>query len=258
MIADFSSSTLQIRGNSTEDLDRMEASLQRLAKKGGKSSRRGAQKLARFQEIVAEGSRWSEPLAQVKRLHGWIVEVEHLLDGSLVQAGGEKGSNETVGRLLDAWREQMAKHLRDAPRAELEQECLTTVLQVLTNLRPYLLPCDDRSGFPRTNHEMKRSIRALKTPDRRVSGCTNGNSSLLRSGRGVASAAWWEQDAGHRQQFEQQVGQLDRGQWRILRQETTTAHREQRTRFRFRHHREAFLASLEARCKVTTPTPLLP
>ena len=64
------------------------------------------------------------------------------------------------------------------------------------------------------------------TQYRRISGRKNWNAYLLRYGRCVAYAAWWEQDAAHRQQLEQRVGQLDRARWRQLRRETTAAHHD--------------------------------
>jgi hypothetical protein len=120
-----------------------------------------AQKLARLQAIVAERTAWTEQLAQVNRLYGWLLEVEHLLDGSLVPAG-EVVSNVTVGNRLDSWRERMTTQLMDGPLSELERECLTEFLQVLSNLRPHLVQCYDRKDFPRTNNDMERSIRGRK------------------------------------------------------------------------------------------------
>lgn len=114
-------------------------------------------------------------------------------------------------------------------------------------LRPYLVQCYDRKDFPRTNNDMERSIRGLKTQYRRVSGRKNWNAYLLRYGRSVAYAAWWGQDATHRKLLEQRAAQLDRTRWRELRRETTVAQSEQLTRFRFRHKRGAYLASLEQR-----------
>ena len=220
-------------------------------------SPRCVQKLARLQSIVAERAAWSEPLAQVKRMHGWVLDVEHILDGSWAQAE-EEVSNATVGQRLDAWRQQMSGQLTDGTLGELEQECLTQFLQQLSNLRPYLVQCYDRKDFPRTNNEMERSIRGLKTQYRRISGRKNWNAYLLRYGRCVAYAAWWEQDAAHRQQLEQRAGRLDRARWRELRRETTLAQSEQLTRFRFRHRRQAYLCSLEERWAAAAPTPLLP
>jgi hypothetical protein len=195
---------------------------------------------------VAERATWADQLAQIKRLHGWLLEVERLLDESLVPEG-EVISNGTVGSRLDRWRERMATQLIEGALSELERECLTEFLRVLSNLRPYLVQCYDRLDFPRTNNDMERSIRGLKTQYRRVSGRKNWNAYLLRYGRSVAYAAWWEQDAAHRQRLEQRAARLDRARWRELRRQSTVAQREQLTRFRFRHKRQALLVSLEQR-----------
>jgi Transposase IS66 family len=216
-----------------------------------------AQKLARLQTIIAERASWAEPLAQVKRLHGWLLEVEHLLDRRL-ETEGEVLNNVTVAKRLDHWRERMSGRLTDGSLAPLEQEGLREFLQVLTNLRPYLVQCYDHQEFPRTNNDMERSIRALKTQYRRVSGRKNWNAYLLRFGRCVAYAAWWEQDASHRQLLHQHVARLDRVRWRQLRRETSRAHHEQLTRFRFRHKRQALLASLEDRWATTAQSVPLP
>ncbi len=215
-----------------------------------------AQKLARLQIIVAERATWADQLAQVKRLHGWLLEVEHLLDASPAQAGAAV-SNALVGSRLDSWRQQMATRLSDGPLSEQEREYLTEFLQVLSNLRPYLVQCYDREEFPRTNTDMEGSIRRLKTRYRRISGRKNWNAYLLRYGRSVAYYEWWEQDATHRQQLIEQASMLDRTRWRALRHEATVAQHEQLTRFRFRHKRPALLASLEARWAAAAPTPLL-
>jgi Transposase IS66 family len=216
-----------------------------------------AQKLARLQAIVAERTAWAEPLAQVKRLHSWLLEVEHLLDGSLA-AQGEVLSNVTVGSRLDRWREHMSRQLTDGSLSQLEQECLGEFLQVLSNLRSHLVQCYDRQDFPRTNNDLERSIRSLKTQYRRVSGRKNWNAYLVRYGRSVAYAAWWEQDAAHHQYLERQVGRLDRHQWRELRRQSSRAQREQLIRFRFRHKRQSLLTSLETRWATSTQSVPLP
>ncbi len=76
------------------------------------------QKLARLQSIVAERAAWADQLTQVKHLHGWLLEVEHLLDASPAQA---VVSNATVGSCLDSWREQMARRLSDGTLSEQER-----------------------------------------------------------------------------------------------------------------------------------------
>ena len=111
-----------------------------------------------------------------------------------------------------------------------------------------------RAPYP----EMERSIRGLKTQYRRISGRKNWNSYLLRYGRCVAYASWWEQDTDRQRQLEQSAARMDRAHWRQLRQQTTAAQNEQLQRFRFRHKREAYLSSLEERWAAASPTPLLP
>ncbi len=86
-----------------------------------------AQKLARLQAIVAERVAWADQLAQIKRLHSWLLEVEHLLDESLVPVG-EVVSNVMVGNRLDSWRERMSTHLTEGSLSELECECTSRVL----------------------------------------------------------------------------------------------------------------------------------
>src|SRR5229473_2894622 len=120
--------------------------------------------------------------------------------------------------------------------------------------------CSATTGrtFPVPYPDMERSIRGLKTQYRRVSGRKNWNDYLLRYGRCVAYAAWWEQDTAHRKLLEQRVARLDRVRWRELRRETTVALSEQLTRFRFRHKRQALLASLEERWATAAQSASLP
>jgi hypothetical protein len=220
-------------------------------------SPRVAQKVTRLKAIVAERATWAEPLAQLKRMQHWVVEVEHILDGTCVPAN-ESVSNAMVGQRLDAWREQMSCQLTDGRLSELEQTCLTQLLQVLSNLRPHLVQCYDREAFPRTNNEMERSIRQLKTRYRRISGRKNWNSYILRYGRSVAYFDWWQQDAARQAQLIEQTAHLDRVQWRQMRHEASVAQSEQLKRFRFRHKRGQYLASLEDRWAHAVPTHPLP
>jgi hypothetical protein len=168
-----------------------------------------SQKLQRLVAILAQRATWASELAQVTRMRQWVLEAEQILSGSWAQPG-EVVSNETVGKRLDAWRQTLASQLTDGTLSEVEQTCLSEFVRVLSNLRPYLVQCYNRKDFPRTNNELERSIRHLKTQYRRVSGRKNWNSYLLRYGRSVAYAAWWEQDTAHQQQLEQRVARLDR------------------------------------------------
>jgi hypothetical protein len=214
------------------------------------------QKLARLLVIVRERHSWAQELSQVKRMRQWVLDAEEILSGQWAQPG-EVVSNETVGKHLDAWRQTLSANLSDGTLTQLEQSCLAHFLEVLANQRSHLVQCYDRDDFPRTN-EMERSIRALKTQYRRISGRKNWNNYLLRYGRCVAYSAWWERDESRQQHLIERACRLDRTRWRQMRQETSTAQSEQLKRFRFRHKRQGYLASLEHRWEAAVPTHLLP
>jgi hypothetical protein len=210
-------------------------------------------KLQRLVVILAQRANWASELAQVRRMRCWVLEAEQILSGRWAQPG-EVVSNESVGERWDVWRQRLADQLTNGTLSELEQSCLSEFIQVLSNLRPYLVQCYHRKDFPRTNNELERSIRGLKTQYRRVSGRKNWNAYLLRYGRSVAYATWWEQDATHQQQLEQHVIRLDRARWRTLRRESKVAQSEQLKRFRFRHRRRQYLTSLEERWAAAAST----
>lgn len=65
-------------------VEEIEASLKQLSKKGPVSPL-VAQKLTRLQTIVAERAAWTDQVAQIKLLHGWLLEVVHLLDEARYQ-----------------------------------------------------------------------------------------------------------------------------------------------------------------------------
>ena len=116
-----------------------------------------AQKLRRLQVILAERTNWAAQLVQVKGMRQWVLDAEHILDGSWAQAD-EVVTNATVGERLDAWRQQMAQQVTDARLSELEQACLAHFLQILDSpasapgavLRPEGLPSHQQRA--RTQH----------------------------------------------------------------------------------------------------------
>jgi hypothetical protein len=215
------------------------------------------QKLRRLQTLLEQRQQWAEQIAQIKRMHQWVLDAEHILDGSWA-TGEQVVSNETVGQRFDSWRASLAEQGVDGTLSPGEQECLKEFLQVLSNLRPYLTQCYDREQFPRTNNETERGIRAIKTRYRRISGRKNWNSYLLRYGRCVVFYDWWEQEPERSRQLEQRLRGVTPERWRQTRQRTTLAQSEQLKRFRFHCKRETYLASLEARWVAASQSALLP
>ena len=198
-----------------------------------------------------------EALTAIRKMREWVLEAEHIFDGSW--AGPEEViSNREVGRRFDAYLERLSCFLEAEERTDDEKLRLGHLLKVLTHLRPGLVQCYDLVGFPRTNNDMERMIRAVKMQYRRISGRKNWNSYLLRYGRCVAYQEWWLHQRDGEAQLQARLRCVPSSAWRRVRQETRHCHREQLNRFRFRHRPLESLASLEMRWEQTTGTGVLP
>ena len=214
-------------------------------------------RLIRLNTIVSLHEEKKEVLAQIRSMREWVLEVEHIFDGSWA-AHPEEISNAEVGRRLDAWLSRLATFLQADGRTEDEQLRLGHLLKVLTHLRPGLVQCYDVEGFPRTNNDMERTIRAVKMHYRRISGRKNWNSYLLRYGRCVVYQEWWHHQPDGDARLQVRLTHVVPASWRQVRQETRDSHQEQLNRFRFRHRPRAYLTSLETRWEQASCTAVLP
>ncbi len=203
-------------------------------------------RLIRLKTIVSLHEEKNAALAQIRSMREWVLEVEHILDGSWASQA-EEISNAEVGRRLDAWLSRLSTFVEADGRTEEEQLRLGPLLKVLTHLRPSLVQCYDVEGFPRTNNDMERTIRAVKMHYRRISGRKNWNTYLLRYGRCVVYQEWWYQQPDGDARLSAHLTHVAPASWRHVRQETRDSHQEQLNRYRFRHRPLAYLAALEAR-----------
>lgn len=194
-----------------------------------------------------------------------MIDAEHILNGSWVEIPeGMQGDRESLQKKLSTNKEVALRF--DPFLADLQREyelgemsptlrsCLEEFLRVLSNLRPHLIQCYDLDVFPRTNNDMEGFIRQTKARYRRISGRKNWNAYLLRYGRNAPFYAWWDASPERWQMFEKLVQKIDRKKWKETKKETSTAQSEQLKRFRFLHHREQFLSTLEERWASTSET----
>src|SRR5437764_5293644 len=199
--------------------------LKKTEEKGKPLSKQVKQKFDRLQEILALRKEWQENIDQIQRMQTWVIETEHILAGDWVKE--EALTSLAVAEHFDAWLATLQAKLEgEETLTEKEKECLTHFLKVSTSLRPRLFYCYDIPKLPRTNNDMERSIRGLKTRYRRVSGRKNWNAYLLRYGQSVVYYKWWEQDAARHEQLIERASKLDRARWRALRRESTVVQHE--------------------------------
>jgi hypothetical protein len=188
----------------------------------------------------------NEVLASVRMMREWVVEAEHIFDGSWAQ-NPEEITNQAVSQRFDAYLERLLHVVNGGERTEDEKMRLGHLFKVLTHMRPHLIQCYEREEFPRTNNEMERTIRAVKMHYRRISGRKNWNAYLLRYGRCVVYQEWWLHQPDGEAQLHARLRCVPTASWRGTRQQTRHSHLEQLHRFRFRHRPAAYLASLEKR-----------
>lgn len=214
-------------------------------------------RLTRLQTIVHLHEEKTEIFASVRSMREWVLAAEHIFDGSWARHP-EEVTNEAVALRFDVYLERLTREVSAQARTEDERLRLGHLLKVLTHLRPGLVQCYDLAGFPRTNNDMERTIRAIKMHYRRISGRKNWNSYLLRYGRCVAYHEWWHQQPDGDIRLAARLQQVDPVAFRQVRQETRQSHQEQLNRFRFRHRPLAYLASLEIRWQQASCTEVLP
>lgn len=179
-------------------------------------------------------------LAYLRQGHAWLLEAEAQLS--------QEGDPRTVEPAFAAWREEVARRSSSWPAPYAQ--CLAHCVGVLTRMQPHLFVWTTLAGLPRTNNDLERFIRAMKTRYRRMSGRKNWQAYLLRYvlRYGQRIAFYEAQDlTGDAATFEHHLRRVAYAQWPHARlQHRPLAHRL-RTQFRFSHRRPDILRALEER-----------
>jgi hypothetical protein len=90
-----------------EALTHIQMSLESLEKKGGAVNQACQKRLRRLKTIVSLHEEKKEVLVQIRSMREWVMEVEHIFDGSWASQA-EEISNAEVQRRLDAWLSRLA------------------------------------------------------------------------------------------------------------------------------------------------------
>jgi hypothetical protein len=209
------------------------------------------QRLARLRTILAGRLVWEEQVALVRRMREWILSTEAILAGEWSADGAWPNASQVAAR-FDPWIASLAAALQHPEeRSEIEQECLSEMVRISCCLRPQLHHCYQQKGLPRTNNDMEGYIRGIKTRYRRISGRKNWNAYLLRYGQSIAYFDWWQRTGLSESDMLVQLRRVDQQKWRVTRMLLRRVQRDRLTIFRFRHKRENFLKTLEARWELT-------
>jgi hypothetical protein len=165
-----------------------------------------------------------------------LLEAEALLS--------REGDQRTQEQTFATWRAGVARRARRLPPPYAH--CLAHFVGVLTRMQPHLFVWTTTAGMPRTNNDLERFIRAMKTRYRRMSGRKNWQAYLLRYGQRIA---FYEATclAGDAAALECHLRRVAFARWPQARQRQRPLDQRLRTHFRFTHRRADHLRALEER-----------
>lgn len=185
---------------------------------------------------------FARDLAYLRTGQAWLLEAEALLSASTEQQTAAQAA--AAQQAFVVWRDGVARSARRLPPPYAD--CLAHCVGVLTRMQPHLFAWMLQAGLPRTNNDLERFIRAMKTRYRRMSGRKNWQAYLLRYGQRIAffeTSSLMQDPAAS----ECHLRRVAYALWpHARRQHRPLAHRL-RMQFRFAHRRADILRSLEER-----------
>ena len=180
-------------------------------------------------------------MAQLRQQRQWLIDLEHLLDPP-EQPDQPLPTSQSVAQAVD----RSLTELLAQVGGDMDEEDQRVAAHIDKTFRERwwgLFKCYDVDGLPRTNNELERYMRRIKSGQRRILGRKNVHDFIIRYGR-YAACVDYQESADELLARLQQVSQDD-----FLRERRAldiALLREQK-RHRFRHHQDDYLRELEAR-----------
>jgi hypothetical protein len=177
--------------------------------------------------------------------HGWLVEIAKRLDPDEAVETERRLSGAEVRERVEAYLEQIAMQLANGEVPKWLHQPVEHLRTVLLRLGDGLYHCYDVPGLPRTDNELEQFYRRVKSGERRITGHRRSDNFVVRVG-GFAVYAIAASGLSENQ-LAQQLAGIPADKWQSERA-VLRANQERQTKMRrFRLHREAYLADLEAR-----------
>ena len=177
--------------------------------------------------------------------HTWLVEIANRLDPEAAAQTERRLSGAEVRQKVEAYLEQIATKLANGEVSEWLHRPVEHLRVVLLRLGDGLYHCYDVPGLPRTDNDLEQFYRRVKSGERRITGHRRSDNFVVRVGGfavyAIAASGLSESELGR------QLTGIPATRWQAER-EALRANQERQTKMRrFRLHREAYLADLEAR-----------
>jgi len=184
---------------------------------------------------------FADQVAQLRRQRQWLIDLEHLLDLSK-QSEQPPLTSRRVAQAVDRYlTELLAQVVFDGD--EEDQRVAMHINRTFRNRWWGLFTCYDVEDLPRTNNELERYMRRIKTGQRRVSGRKNVHDFIIRYGRYAACVDYRESV----DELLARLQQVSHDDFLRERRALDTALLREQKRYRFRHHQADYLRELEER-----------
>lgn len=208
--------------------------------------KRGDQRLARLRTLIERAAeRIGERAAQLAVAHSWLVEIARRLDPDAADRTERRLSGAEVRVKVETYLDQVAAKLAGGEVPEWLHQPVEHLRTVLLRLGDGLYHCYDVPGLPRTDNDLERFYRRVKSEERRITGHRRSDSFVVRVGGFAAYAT--AASGSSESELRQQLTGVPASKWQAER-EILRANQERQAKMRrFRLHREAYLADLEAR-----------
>jgi hypothetical protein len=197
--------------------------------------------LRRLIKIAACRLPFAAQVTQLRQQRQWLIDLEHLLDPAM-PAGQPAPTSQTVAQAVDRYLLELQAQVA-AKSNEKDQQVATHINDTFRHRWWGLFKCYDVEGLPRTNNELERYMRRIKTGQRRISGHKNVHDFLIRYGRYAAFVDYQESV----DDLLARLRLVNHDDFLRERRALETALLREQKRHRFRHHQADYLKELEQR-----------
>jgi hypothetical protein len=205
------------------------------------SEKRGHVLLRRLTKIADCRLPFANQVTQLRRQRQWLIDLDRLLDPQ-EKPDQPPQTSQSVSQQVDHY---LIKLLDQVSTGE-DDEAQRVVVHINKTFRERwwgLFKCYDVEGLPRTNNELERYMRRIKSGHRRIVGRKNVHDFIIRYGR-YAACVDYQETVDELLIRLQQVSQDD---FLHERRDLDAALVKEQKRFRFRYHQAKFLQELEER-----------
>jgi hypothetical protein len=218
------------------------------------SRKKGDVRLARLRTLIQRAQDRCRPrAADLQRAHAWLLDIARRLEPEEVTGSAEPETGAQVRRRVEAALDEMAARLAAGDLPEWLRPPLEHVITVLRRLGHGLYHCYDIPGLPRTDNDLEQFYRRVKSLERRITGHKRSDTFIVRLGGFAVYAVAASTESDHA--LLPALAAVPAVVWQRQRDLLRATQRRQTQMRRFRLHRAAYLADLEARWTLLTEPP---